>query len=132
MSKRSASAARTLSRFGELEWFGLSAESNPVFGYLQVPCMKWRFKEPGDRTAHLIDETVRASSTQEEWTLDRSRRNWVLLPSRVIIEAQGLANPAFSEAIERITTQDQEFCRRALADFERIIFDLGEVPIPEG
>ncbi|MGA5124071.1 hypothetical protein ACPCAG_12240 [Streptomyces pseudogriseolus] len=131
MSKRSALAARTLSRFGELEWFGLSAESNPVHGYLQVPLMKWRFKVRSGRTAHLISDSVRASSTQVEWTLDVSRRNWVLLPSRVFNEARGLANPAFSEAIELITTQDQEFCRRALADFEHSISGLREVSIRE-
>ncbi|MDT6983841.1 hypothetical protein ACFSUJ_12730 [Streptomyces lusitanus] len=131
MSKRSALAARTLSRFGELEWYGLSAESNPVHGYLQVPLMKWRFKARSERTAQLIRESVRASSTQVEWTLDTSRRNWVLLPSRVSNEARGLANPAFSKALELIITQDQEFCRRALADFERIISDLREVSIPE-
>jgi hypothetical protein len=122
---------RTLSRFGELEWFGLSAESNPVHGYLQVPHMKWRYKTPGERTARLIEGAVRSAHTQVEWALDRSRKNWVLLPSRVIIEAQGLAGPAFADVVERINTQDQDFCRRALSDFDLIIDHLREVALPE-
>ncbi|MET7296790.1 hypothetical protein ABZS79_32635 [Streptomyces griseoloalbus] len=132
MPHQSNHAMRTLSRFGELEWFGLSVESNSVHGYLQVPHMKWRYKTPGERTAWLIEGVVRDAHTQVEWTLDRTRRNWVLLPSRVIIEAQGLAGPAFVDVVKRINTQDQDFCRRALSDFDLILACLQEVTIPEG
>ncbi|WP_432083415.1 hypothetical protein [Streptomyces sp. WAC 04229] len=122
---------QTLSRFGELEWFGLSAESNSVHGYLQVPRMKWRYKNRGEHTARLIEGAVREAHTQVEWTLDRTRRNWVLLPSRVIIEAQGLMSPAYSDVIHRIAMEDQGFCRRAIFDFDLIIACLQEVVIPE-
>ena len=131
MEKRFKSAAQALSRFGELEWFGLSAESNSTYGYLQVPYMKWRYKNRSEQTARLIEDAVRATHVQVEWTLDRTRRNWILLPSRIIVEAQGLMDPAFSDVVDRINTQDQDFCRRALSDFDLLIACLQSFVIPE-
>ncbi|MDT0402323.1 hypothetical protein [Streptomyces edwardsiae] len=132
MENRFTCAAQTLSRFGELEWFGLSGESNSVYGYLQVPYMKLRFKNRDERTAQLIEDAVRDTPTQLEWTLDKARRNWVLLPSRIILEARDLLNPAFAEAVNRINAQEPDFCRTALSDFDLIIAHLQEVEIPDG
>lgn len=94
--------------------------------------MGWRYASPRERVAQLIEETVRALPTQVEWTLDRTRRNWLLLPTRLLNEAQGLHNPAFAEVVHSVNVQDQEFCFRALSDFELIIESLRQVPIPEG
>jgi hypothetical protein len=122
---------RALSRFGELAWFSLTAETHPVYGYSQVPYMGWRYASPREGVAQLVEEAIKELPTQVEWTLDRSRRNWLLLPSRILSEAQGLENPAFADAVHSINIHDQEFCFRALADIELIIQCLQETSTPE-
>ncbi|WP_143669967.1 hypothetical protein [Streptomyces sp. Ag109_G2-15] len=122
---------RTLSRFGELAWFKLPVEYNPVHGYHQVPYMGWRYTSPQEDIAQLIEDAVEGLPTQVEWTLDRSRRNWILLPSRILREAQGLENPAFANIVHSINVQDQEFCLKALSDFDLIILHLQQIPIPK-
>ena len=131
MKDRWRDGLRALSRFSEIEWFGISTESNSVYGYLQVPRMKWRFKDRSEHTARLIEGVVKDAPTQVEWTLDRTRRNWVLLPSRIILEAQGLEGPAYSDVIHRIAADEQDFCRKALSDFDEIVTCLQEVVMPE-
>ncbi|WP_030989636.1 hypothetical protein [Streptomyces sp. NRRL WC-3744] len=69
--------------------------------------------------------------TQVEWMLDRTRRNWILLPGRLRNEAQGLEDPAFSDVVHSINTQDQEFCLKALSDLDLIVRHLQQIPIPE-
>ncbi|GAA4039156.1 hypothetical protein [Streptomyces shaanxiensis] len=132
MSARSVKAKQALTRFGELAWFSLPVEVNPVFGYPQVSYMGWRYQLPREGVAQLIEDVVRELQTQVEWTLDRTRRNWVLLPSRILIEAQGLEDPAFANVVHSINVHDQEFCSAALTDLELIIQRLQAVPIPEG
>ncbi|MGW2639440.1 hypothetical protein [Streptomyces sp. NPDC001348] len=123
---------QALSRFGELAWFKLPKEYNDIYDYHQVPYMGWRFISPQEGVAQYIADAVREIPTQTEWELDTTRRNWVLLPSRILREAQGLADPAFSDVIHSIDTQDQDFCRKALSDFNLIILHLQQIPIPEG
>ncbi|MGP4087236.1 hypothetical protein [Streptomyces sp. KR55] len=131
MSTRGEQAMQVLSKFGELAWFKLPVERNPTYGYLQMPYMGWRYTSPREGVAELIEDAVRALPTQVDWTLDRTRRNWVLVPTRALREAQGLANPAFSDVVHSINFQDQEFCLKALADFKLIIQHLRQIPIPE-
>lgn len=50
MKDRWQDGLTALSRFSEIEWFGISAESHSVYGYLQVPRMKWRFKDRSEHT----------------------------------------------------------------------------------
>ncbi|NEC52753.1 hypothetical protein G3I18_30010 [Actinospica acidiphila] len=128
MHDRTSRAIKALGKLGELAWWGISAEINSVHGCCQVPCMRWRYKAPSEATAQLIDEVVRASPTQVEWTLDRTRRNWVLLPTRVVIEASGLDGPAFSNVVQRITVEDQAFCRQAQTDLDLIVSGLHAAP----
>ncbi|MFF4573342.1 hypothetical protein [Streptomyces sp. NPDC001410] len=124
---------RALSRFGELAWFKSPVKYNPVHGYHQVPYMgwRWRYTSPNEDIAQLIENTVEGLSTHVEWTLDRTRRNWLLLPSRILREAQGLEDPAFSNVVHSITVQDQEFCLKALSDLDLIILRLEQIPIPK-
>ncbi|MFJ4690028.1 hypothetical protein [Streptomyces sp. NPDC088766] len=132
MSIRSESAVKALRRFGELEWFKLPLEVNPRYGYHQVPYMGWRYTAPEERTAQYIEAAVKALPTQVEWTLDRSRRNWVILPTRILHEAGGLADPAFRDAVDLINKNDQDFCLVALEDFKMIIHKLREIPALKG
>ncbi|MPY50288.1 hypothetical protein [Streptomyces acidicola] len=123
---------QVLSRFGELAWFSLPAETHPVYGYPQVPYMGWRYASPREGVAQLIEHSVSELQTQVEWTLDRTKRNWLLLPSRILSEAQGLDNPGFADVVHSINVHDQNFCFKALSDLELIIQSLQEVSIPEG
>jgi hypothetical protein len=131
MSTRGEQAMQVLSRFGELAWFKLPTEINPTYGYPQVPYVGWRYTRPQEGVAQLIETAVAALPTQVDWTLDRSRKNWVLIPTRILREAQGLANPAFRDVVHSVNTRDHEFCLSALSDFELIIQRLQQLPIPE-
>jgi len=131
MRTRSMQAVHALSRFGELAWFKLPAEYNDVYKYYQVPYLGWRYRTPRNEVAEFIESTVAELPTQLEWVLDRTRRNWVLLPSRVQEEAHGLMDPSFSETIHSINSSDQEFCLKALADLDLIIGHLENIQISE-
>ncbi len=94
--------------------------------------MGWRYAFPEEGVAQLIEAAVRALPTQIDWEIDRTRRNWVLVPTRVLREAQGLADPSFRDVVHSINVQDQEFCLKALSDFDLIIQHLLQVHISEG
>ncbi|MFJ7175743.1 hypothetical protein ACIQXA_04780 [Streptomyces massasporeus] len=131
VSSRGGQAVQALSRFGELEWFKLPTEFNAAHGYAQVPYMGWRYGFPEEGVAQLIEAAVKALPTQVEWEIDRTRRNWVLVPMRVLCEAHGLADPSFRDVVHSINVQDQEFCLKALSDFELIVQHLLQAHISE-
>jgi hypothetical protein len=93
--------------------------------------MGWRYAFPEEGVAQLIEAAVRALPTQIDWEIDRTRRNWVLVPTRVLREAHGLADPSFRDVVHSINVQDQEFCLKALSDFDLIIQHLLQVHISE-
>ncbi|MFC4499891.1 MULTISPECIES: hypothetical protein [Streptomyces] len=131
MSARGEQAMRVLSRFGELAWFALPAEVNPTHGYIQLPYLGWRYTNPQEGLAQRIEAAVRALPTQVDWTLDTTRKNWVLVPDRVLAEAGGLADPSFRNVVNSLSALDQEFCRNALADLEIILEHLQYVRFEE-
>ncbi|GHC48480.1 hypothetical protein GCM10010309_03900 [Streptomyces violaceochromogenes] len=131
VSSRGERAVQALSRSGELEWFKLPTAFNATYGYAQVPYMGWRYVFPEEGVAQLIEAAVRALPTQVDWEIDRTRRNWMLVPMRVLREAHGLADPSFRDVVHSINVQDQEFCLKALSDFELIIQHLLQVHISE-
>jgi hypothetical protein len=55
----------------------------------------------------------------------------MLVPMRILPEAHGLADPSFRDVVHSINVQDQEFCLKALSDFELIIQHLLQVHISE-
>ncbi|MFF8996372.1 hypothetical protein ACF09H_42005 [Streptomyces sp. NPDC014983] len=118
-----------LSRFGELAWFKLPAEYNEAFDYYQVPYMGWRYKSPPEGVAEVIEGAVTDLPTQLQWMLDKTRRNWVLLPRRIYQEAHGLADPGFSDTVHTINSNDQGFCLKALSDLDLIIQRLNQIPV---
>lgn len=120
---------QVLSRFGELAWFSLPSEKHPVYRYPQVPYMGWRYTSAQEDTAHPIEEAVGALSTKVEWTLDRTRKSWLLVPTRILREAHGLDSPAFADVVHSVNIQDHEFCFRALSDLDLILQRLEQVPI---
>ncbi|MFD9092184.1 hypothetical protein [Streptomyces collinus] len=130
MSKRSTAAVQALRRFGELVWFKIPEEYNYVYGYHQVPYMGWRYMSPQDEIAQYIEDAVKEVRTRVEWELDRSRRNWILLPRRILCEAHGVEGPAFAEVVHAVTVHDQEFCLDAISDLEQIVLRLQQIPIP--
>lgn len=98
-----------LSRLGELAWFKLPEEYNHAYGYRHVPYMGWRYTSPQEGIAQYIEDAVRGAPTQVSWELNRSRRNLILLPSRILREAQGIESPAFADAVHSVNVHDQEF-----------------------
>ncbi|MGW3353919.1 hypothetical protein ACWDFL_00680 [Streptomyces bungoensis] len=96
-----------------------------------MPYLGWRYTFPREGIAQYIEDAVRGVPTQVQWELDRRRANWILLPSRILHEAEGLDNPAFADTVHSINVYDQEFCLKALSDLERIIARLQQLPIPE-
>lgn len=127
MTDESSSFIEQLRHVGEVEWFRYSASSdkdgNPV-----PPIIVWRFTEP--RPTMFIDQLRRMTESTErkiDWTIDTSRRNWVLMPSRIVeVKArQHLATDA--QAIHHLTQEDSEFCRNALTDLTRIVNELNHM-----
>ncbi|WP_330459537.1 hypothetical protein OIB37_23305 [Streptomyces sp. NBC_00820] len=131
MSIQSTQAIQALSRFGNVSWFKLPAEYNPFYDYPQVSYMGWRYTSPREEVAQLIDDILRKLPTQVEWTLDRTRRNWLLVPTRLLREAHGLADPSFSNVVHSINVSDPDFCRNSLSDLELIIQKIQQVSIIE-
>ncbi|UFR02611.1 hypothetical protein KBP30_16110 [Streptomyces sp. Go40/10] len=130
MSITNAEAMQALSRFGELAWFALPIEYNDAYDYYQVPYLGWRYTSPQEDLAQYIEEALRKIPTQVDWELDRTRRNWLVLPSRILREAHGLEDPDFSNVVHSINTHDQEFCLKAISDLELIIRHLQQIPTP--
>lgn len=93
--------------------------------------MGWRYTSAQEDLARLIEDAVGALPTKVEWTLDRTRKNWLLVPTRILREAHGLASPAFANVVHSVNTQDHEFCFRALSDLDLILQRLQQVPIPK-
>ncbi|MFE9320018.1 hypothetical protein ACIHDR_04030 [Nocardia sp. NPDC052278] len=115
-----------LKRYGDLEWYrhagGIGDDGTPA-----PPLIVWRFPEP--RPAHvaeLLHEAALADNREIDWLFDTTRRNWVLVPSRVMAEKElhGLATEA--QAVDLLVRTDREFCRRSVRDFERIIAVLDQ------
>ncbi|MGX1132822.1 hypothetical protein RKD49_005012 [Streptomyces glaucescens] len=130
MSTRSERARQALGRFGELAWFKLPVEINPTHGYHQVSYLGWRYTSADEEVARFIEAAVKDSPTEIDWTLDRTRRNWVLVPTRLLREANGLAGPAFADAVHTVNTQDQQFCLKTQSDMDVIIKHLQQVALP--
>lgn len=113
-----------LSLYGPVEWIRTSSGRNPVEGYMQSPHVAWRFRG-GSNTdmAQHIATLVSDTSTQEEWTLDHSSKNWLLAPSRVLHECAA-DSLTFRKAAMHITLSDPDFCERANHDLALIIFRM--------
>ncbi|MFF9601143.1 hypothetical protein ACF1GY_02565 [Streptomyces sp. NPDC014684] len=130
MPTQTVDAMKALSRFGELAWFKLPTEYNDEYGYHQVAYMGWRYKAPREGVDQFVEDVVKDVSTQLAWVLDRTRRNRILLPNRVLLEAGGLGNPAFADVVHSVNTRDQEFCIASISDLALIVQHLQRVPVP--
>ncbi|MFE7741492.1 hypothetical protein [Nocardia sp. NPDC057455] len=117
----SADFITRLKRYGELEWYrhagGLGDDGAPA-----PPLVVWRFPEPRPvRLAELLHEAVVADNREIDWLFDTTRRNWVLVPLRVMAEKDSHKLATEAQAADLLVKTDLEFCRRSVRDFERII-----------
>ncbi|MFF5975121.1 hypothetical protein ACFY7C_26805 [Streptomyces sp. NPDC012769] len=127
MSERSRLIGETLNRLGTLQWIRLSGGKHPVYGYYQVPFLGVRFEIARREHLRLIERAVRDTPTSEGWIIDASRRNWLLAPSAILEGGDNpAASPGFDESVESAML-DQDFCIRALADFDAIIRTLRDL-----
>ncbi|MEU5170063.1 hypothetical protein [Streptomyces mutomycini] len=125
--KRNERAKQVLSRFGDVVWFRSPVERHPVYGYLQVAFVGWRYAEPDEQLKKIFESTVRETSKQVDWTFT-STRNWMIAPSRLIQEA-GPDGQNFNQAMDLIRQSDQGFCEKTAGDLEKIFQTLSEAPI---
>ncbi|MGK8508786.1 hypothetical protein ACRS5S_12240 [Nocardia asiatica] len=117
----SADFITRLKRYGDLEWYrhagGTGDDDTPT-----PPLVVWRFPEPRPvRLAELLHEAVGADDREIDWLFDTTRRNWVLVPSRVMAEKDSHRLATEAQAADLLVKTDPEFCRRSVRDFERII-----------
>jgi hypothetical protein len=120
MPNRFTAAQEALSKFGNLEWFRLSAGTHPLYEHHQLTHMGWRYENRSTEIADAIHRIIGETDTQFEWKLDSGSRNWILAPSRVLTECSpGLEN--FHDVAHSIKIDDQDFCVRSLSDFDEII-----------
>lgn len=115
-----------LKQYGDLEWYrhaggvGDDGTSTP-------PLVVWRFAEPRPaRVAELLHEAAFANHREIDWLFDTTRRNWVLVPSRVMAEKERHGMATEAQAADLLVRTDSEFCRRSVRDFERIIAVLDQ------
>ncbi|MFE6455891.1 hypothetical protein ACFVP0_00270 [Streptomyces cinereoruber] len=130
MTTRFQRAGRTLSLLGPLRWLRLSGDRHPLYGYQQVSFLGWRFEEPDAEKLRIVERAVRTTPTREEWAIDTSQRNWVLVPTRLLGEGENpVASPGFDERVS-LAMRDQDFCVRALLDLDAILNTLRGLAAP--
>ncbi|MFJ2092406.1 hypothetical protein ACIOEW_24500 [Streptomyces sp. NPDC087901] len=122
--KRNEWARQVLSRFGDVEWFRSPVERHPIYGYLQVAFVGWRYAEPHEELKAVFDSAVREAPKQVDWTFIPAR-NWMIAPTRLIQKA-GPDRQNFNEAMDAIRECDQEFCAATAEDLERVFRALSE------
>ncbi|MFJ5937084.1 hypothetical protein [Streptomyces sp. NPDC093071] len=133
MTSRFQQAGRTLSLLGPLRWLRLSGDRHPLHGHQQVSFLGWRFEEPDAEKLRVVEEAVRTTPTREEWAIDTSRRNRLLVPSRLLGEGENpAASPDFDERVT-LAVRDQDFCVRTLLDMDAMLetlYGLATTPSP--
>ncbi|MGA5217725.1 hypothetical protein ACPCAE_16895 [Streptomyces cinereoruber] len=130
MTTRFQRAGRTLSLLGPLRWLRLSGDRHPLYGYQQVSFLGWSFEEPDAEKLRVVERAVRTAPTREEWVIDTSRRNWVLVPTRLLGEGENpVASPGFDERVS-LAMRDQDFCARALLDLDAMLDTLRGLAAP--
>ncbi|MGI5346674.1 hypothetical protein ACQEU8_00500 [Streptomyces sp. CA-250714] len=83
--------------------------------------MGWRFANPTDDLPALFRRIAAVAPEHLEWVFDCSRRNWLLIPARLSrqqLETSGVDFPEMRDVLRRT---DQEYCRTANTDMERIV-----------
>ncbi|MEU3425897.1 hypothetical protein [Streptomyces gardneri] len=127
MSKLFHLAGETLSGLGSLRWPRVSGGRHPEYGYHQVPFLGWRFEEPSAEKLRRVERAVATTTTQVDWRIDTSRRNWLLAPSLILGDSEdGAASPGFNDRVIS-AMQDQDFCVRAWADLGAMLRTLREL-----
>ncbi|MBF6164854.1 hypothetical protein IU486_08715 [Streptomyces gardneri] len=110
-----------MKRHGDLEWYRHAGGMGDD-GTHAPPLVVWRFPEPQPtRVAALLHKAAFADDREIDWLFDTTRRNWVLVPSRVMAEKELHALATEAQAVDLLIRTDREFCRSAVRDFERII-----------
>jgi hypothetical protein len=116
----------TLKEFGDVEWHrhagGVSDD-----GAARPPVVVWRFTEPRPvEFASWLRGVIEADSREVDWLFDTSRRNWVLVPRRVIQEKRRHRFAVEAQAVDLLQREDPEFSQRSVCDFERILRALNQ------
>ncbi|MEV5613632.1 hypothetical protein [Streptomyces sp. NPDC052225] len=119
MSNDHARLKQALSRFDTIAWFGAPSQRHPLYGYLQVPFVRWRFSNPQESWKGAFSSVVRDAPSDTEWTF-KVAKNWMIVPTRLVTES-GPEGHLFSEAVLSISRDDEEFCAKAQTDMTRII-----------
>ncbi|GHF30455.1 hypothetical protein GCM10010359_35700 [Streptomyces morookaense] len=122
----SASILKALRSFGPIEWFKISVGRHPLEGYFQAPFVVWRFHQPPQGLRQVFEAAVSGTNISVKWTLDISRKNWLLTPSRLLVGTAETGSPGFSDVAASVALSDQPFCIAANADLEDIVSVLEE------
>ncbi|MCX0274642.1 hypothetical protein NLM24_28925 [Nocardia zapadnayensis] len=118
---------KLLKNFGNVEWYRHAGGLNDD-GTSRPPLVVWRFSEP--RPMDFKDKLhgiVEADDREIDWLFDTSRRNWVLVPSRVMEEKNRHGFAVEAQAVSLLEREDPEFCQRSVSDFERILRALDQL-----
>ncbi|WP_433654474.1 hypothetical protein ACQPW1_27510 [Nocardia sp. CA-128927] len=113
--------------YGELEWYRHAGGADNE-GAAVPPLVVWRFAEPRPvELEDLLRGIVESDSREIDWLFDTTRRNWVLVPARVMAEKELHNFPTEAQAVALLEREDPEFCRSSVHDFDRIIAALDRI-----
>ncbi|CAM4518142.1 hypothetical protein NONI108955_40925 [Nocardia ninae] len=116
-----------LQPYGDLEWYRHAGGTRDD-GSSVPPLVVWRFAEPRPvEFAEQLRKIIDSDHRDIDWLFDTTRRNWVLVPERVMAEKEHHRFATEAQASDFLERQDREFCERAVKDFDRIIGELDEL-----
>ncbi|WP_433576766.1 hypothetical protein [Nocardia brasiliensis] len=116
-----------LRSYGDLEWYRHAGGVRDD-GSSAPPVVVWRFADPRPiGFAEQLRAIVDSESRSVDWLFDTTRRNWVLVPKRVMVEKEEHRFATEAQAVEFLERQDEEFCEQSAKDFDRIIGKLDEL-----
>ncbi|WP_148311021.1 hypothetical protein [Nocardia brasiliensis] len=116
-----------LRSYGNLEWYRHAGGVRDD-GSSAPPVVAWRFADPrpigfAERLRAIVDSESRGI----DWLFDTTRRNWVLVPMRVMAAKEENRFATEAQAVEFLEQHDEEFCEQSVKDFDRIIGELDEL-----
>ncbi|MCA2190604.1 hypothetical protein [Nonomuraea cavernae] len=108
---------------GEVEWARI-AVGPTLEGKARPPLIVWRFKERNKPLEEQFALAVNSFHGRIDWLLDRTSRNWVLMPREVSVALREGGWRTDTELILHIAATRPDFSQDSMEDLEEMIGHL--------